>query len=308
LVQCFFIFHSLSLSVGQVQADKVAEEHLRILKSCNQKLVDWRLQESLVDLFFVQQLLSIDLDLNGKNLNLISGYLHLVGLAVKRKAVDGLHNSVVHVSDGDGFVHLVLSSDEGELDVGVEVTAGVLEGHLELLNSASFFNGEGDNVHACCAVVELSHAPDWRVVEVAEKKDFNLLLLLFLKDHLVRHVAEQLLSLGNDVVSESDVDVGDNPCLQLVLGSLDDNDEFLAHFGSDLDGDVLLQLLVQRVFNKPAVEVDLRVSDLLAVLVVEGQLFSIVLSESLVTVEHLCLVQVERNHLVFRSVVGQKQG
>ena len=50
-----------------------------------------------------------------------------------------------------------------------------------------------------------------------------------------------------------DVDEGYNPGLELVLGSLDHDNELLAHLWSNFQGDLLLELLGDGVLYEPAI-------------------------------------------------------
>lgn len=176
-------------SVGEVKADEEAEQDLAVLESSNQQLVDRFTEKAWFDLVLVQELVSIDLDLNGQDLHLVGGNLHLVGLAVEGETIDWLHGSVsLDVSDWDGRIDLVLGADKGKLNISIQVGTHVLEGHLEFLNATCFLNSKRDDLHACCLVEQLSLAPNGWVVQEAKQQDLELLLLFF-EHHLVTLMA-----------------------------------------------------------------------------------------------------------------------
>lgn len=108
------------------------------------------------------------------------------------------------------------------------------------------------------------------------------------------------------IIAHFDVDKGDNFGLQAVLRRLDNNNEFLAHLRPDLQCDLLLQLLGDRVLNEPAVELDLRVLDEGAVLVLERQLVAVVLAENGVTIELLRSRNGHAYDLLLVTYVGEE--
>ena len=72
--------------------------------------------------------------------------------------------------------------------------------------------------------------------------------------------------------------------LQSVFGSFCHNDEFLVHLWSNFQWDLFLKLFGYRIFNKPAIELYLRVLDASSILVFKRELISIVLAENGVTI------------------------
>ena len=70
---------------------------------------------------------------------------------------------------------------------------------------------------------------------------------------------------------------------------------------------MLLQLLRDGVLDEPAVELLLGVPDLGAVLVLEGQLVSVVLPENGVALEHVLLRNVHGHDLVLLADVCKQQ-
>lgn len=129
-------------SVDEGDADEEREEQLRVLDSGHQQLVERVLEQSLVHSVFVKEDVGVDLNLHRHYRNLVCGDFHLVRLAVEVQALDGLHHALPLLNSVHG--QLLLSSDEGELKVGVQVVAGVLERQLELLDALVLLDSEGD--------------------------------------------------------------------------------------------------------------------------------------------------------------------
>jgi len=109
------------------------------------------------------------------------------------------------------------------------------------------------------------------------------------------------------VLGELNIDEAYDPRLKLVLGRLDDNDEFLRHLWTDFQGQLLLQLLGNGVLDEPAAELLLRVSDLGAVLVLEGELVSVVLAENSIALKHILLRNIHGHDLVLFADVCKQQ-
>lgn len=110
------------------------------------------------------------------------------------------------------------------------------------------------------------------------------------------------------IVAHLDVNERDDLGLETVLRRLDHNDELLTHLRPDLERDLLLQFLRDGVLNEPAIELNLRVLDERAVIVVERQLVTVVLAEYTVTVEGLLTRNGHGYDLLLITDVRQKQG
>ena len=79
-----------------------------------------------------------------------------------------------------------------------------------------------------------------------------------------------LLGWGRSlIVSHFDINERNNLGLQTIFWCLDHNYELLTHLWSDLEGDLLLEFLGDRILNEPAVELHLRILDERPVLVFE---------------------------------------
>ena len=89
------------------------------------------------------------------------------------------------------------------------------------------------------------------------------------------------------IISHLDIDERNNLCLQTIFRCFYDNNEFLTHLWSNLEGDLLLEFFGDRILYEPAVELDLGIFDERTVLVLERQFFTIVLAENAVTIKLL---------------------
>ena len=76
---------------------------------------------------------------------------------------------------------------------------------------------------------------------------------------------------------------------------------------TDFQSQLLLELLGNGVLDEPAIELLLRVSDLGAVLVLEGQLVSVVLPEDGIAVEHILLGDTHGDDLVLFADICEEQ-
>jgi len=65
--------------------------------------------------------------------------------------------------------------------------------------------------------------------------------------------------------SHFDIDKRYDSGLELVLGSLDNNNEFLAHLWPDLQGDLLLEFFGYGIFNEPTVVFQFRILNSLSI-------------------------------------------
>jgi len=90
-----------------------------------------------------------------------------------------------------------------------------------------------------------------------------------------------------------------DPRLKPVLWGFHYDDEFLRHLRPDLKSDGLLELFGDRVFNEPAVKLNLRIFDSGSILVLERKFFSIVLSKDGIALELLLFGDVHGHNLVF---------
>ena len=158
----------LPLSIYKTNAYKVTEQNLRILKSCHQQFIKWVLQQFLIHFSRVQKHISIDLNLDCQNGNLVRGNFQLVWLAVKTKAVDWLSFLF-----SERAIFLVSGSDESKLNVGIEITTQVLEWQLELLNSLTLLHSKGNQLRIGIFIVQLLHALDPGIVKVAQEQHLN---------------------------------------------------------------------------------------------------------------------------------------
>lgn len=104
-----------------------------------------------------------------------------------------------------------------------------------------------------------------------------------------------------------DVDEGDDLGGQSIFGSLYYYDKFLAHLRSDFERKGLLQLLGNRILDEPAVELDFGILDLRSVLVVEGELISIVLPEYGIAVVGVVFGYTHGDNLVFVTNVAEQE-
>ena len=146
------------------------------------------------------------------------------------------------------------------------------------------------------------HALDARIIQVTKEEDLDLalhikLLYLQIKVFMTRML---LNGLGRAAIlmSKDNVNEAYNPRGNLILWSFDHYDEFLAHLGTNLDGNVLLQFLAHRIFDEPAIKLILRILDVCAIFVAEGQLISIVLSEGSVAIVHFIFGNAHCHNLV----------
>lgn len=89
------------------------------------------------------------------------------------------------------------------------------------------------------------------------------------------------------LVSHFDIDERNNLGLQTIFRGLDHNYELLTHLRSNLESDLLLELLGERILYEPAAELDLGIFDERPVLVLERQFLAIVLAENAVTIKLL---------------------
>ena len=85
------------------------------------------------------------------------------------------------------------------------------------------------------------------------------------------------------------------------------NDEFLTGISSEFHRDILLKLLGVRVLNEPTLVLDLAVTDQRAILVVEGKLVTIVLSEDSVAIESGLTRDVQVDALLFTRQIRQEK-
>ena len=108
-----------------------------------------------------------------------------------------------------------------------------------------------------------------------------------------------LLDRDHVILWQGDLDEGDDSRVELVLGSLHDDDELLLTIGAQLDGQILLELLGSGVFDEPAIVLDLRVLDQAAILVLEWQLLPVVRPKYLIAVEVLVFANRKINGLIF---------
>lgn len=89
------------------------------------------------------------------------------------------------------------------------------------------------------------------------------------------------------LVSHFDIDERNYLCLQTVFRCLNHDYELLTHLRSNLEGDLLLEFLGDRILDEPAVELNLGILNERSVLVFERQFFTIVLAENAVTIKLL---------------------
>lgn len=95
--------------------------------------------------------------------------------------------------------------------------------------------------------------------------------------------------------------------MQTILGGLDHDNEFLAHLRTNFEGDLLLELFGNGVFDEPAVEFDFRVLDERAILVLERQLVPVVLAEYLIAIKLLEARYLHVDDLLLIADVGQQK-
>jgi len=95
--------------------------------------------------------------------------------------------------------------------------------------------------------------------------------------------------------------------LKAVLRSFDHDDELLTHLGADLQRDLLLQFFSDWVLNEPAIELNLRVLDERAVMVLKRQLVTVVLAENRITIEVLMTRNGHGYDLLLITDICQKQ-
>jgi len=233
---------------------------------------------------------------------LISGNFQLIWLAIEAQAVDWLEVLLLSI-------FLVSCSDEGKLNVRVQVGAQVLERELELLDALSLLHGERNELGACIFIVELLHALNARVVEVTQEEHLKL-ARHWLESSVQRRVRDVLLDglrARVGIVSHLDVDERNYSGLETVLWSFHYDDKFLLHLWTDFDGKTFLQLLRNWILNKPTIELDLRILDESSILVREGKLIPIVLSENGITSIALVLRYVHSHDLIFFADIAEQK-
>ena len=89
----------------------------------------------MIHLVLIQQKVSVHFHLHRQNRKLVCGNFQLIWLAVEAKTVDGLQLLLFRI-------FLVGGPDKSKLDVGIQVSAEILEWKLELLNALSLLNRE----------------------------------------------------------------------------------------------------------------------------------------------------------------------
>ena len=109
------------------------------------------------------------------------------------------------------------------------------------------------------------------------------------------------------VLGELNINEAHDPRLELVLWRLDNDDEFLRHLWAYFQGQLLLELLGHGVLNEPAIELLLGVSNLGAVLVLEGELVSVILTENSVALKHILLGNIHGHDLVLFADICKQQ-
>ena len=207
-----------------------------------------------------------------------------------------------------------LRPNESKLHVSLDIRAQILERELELLDSLSLLDSQLDDLSIGSGVEQLLDAFNLRVVEEAKEKHLHLSLGLNLIDgHFITFSSEKVLfslshGLNDLVLSQAYIDEGDYSLDKSILGCLNYNYEFLAHERTDLESDLLLQLLGQRVFNEPAVKLNFGVLDLAAILILKWELVSVVLSEDIVAVILIGSRDSHGDDLVLITYIAKKKG
>lgn len=221
----------------------------------------------------------------------------MVWLAVEAEAVYWL----------DLLFFLVRGANEGKLDVRVKIGRQVLEWQLELLDALSLFYSEAHKLRPGGLVVQLLHALDSGVIQEAKEEHLQLARdrLCQSLHGLVRDVFLHLCA--SIIVSHLDVDEADNPSLESILWSFDNNYELLLHLWPNFYRDCFLKLLGDRILNEPAIELNFGIFDKSAILVREWKLLTVVLAEDGVTVERLLARDVHSHNLVFLADVAQQK-
>ena len=116
---------------------------------------------------FIKEHISVDFDLDVHYRYLISRNLYLVWLTEEAESF----NWIFQVA----FSVLLLSFDESELNISIEITTLVLEWDLKLLDSICFLDSERDYLLICLFVCKLSHALDEWVIEVSDEENIKFL-------------------------------------------------------------------------------------------------------------------------------------
>lgn len=112
---------------------------------------------------------------------------------------------------------------------------------------------------------------------------------------------------GHNLVGERDVDEADDARLKSILRRLCDDDELLVALRRQCDNESFLQFLTRRVFDVPAVMLELTVLDEAAVLVGEGQLVTVVRAKDFVTVEVRRARDRQLDGLILAAQVAEEQ-
>ena len=160
----------------------------------------------MVDFLAIGEHVGVDFHLNSQNGYLVCADLQLVWLTVETERVDGVHEALFRAGP--------LSSDESELDVGIQVGAQILEGQFESLDTLSFLHGQGHHLCVGGLVEKLLHALDLGVVEVAKQEDVHLGALF--DGEGLRLVVDQFLNASFSRLGR----------LAVVLGELDVNEAY----------------------------------------------------------------------------------
>jgi hypothetical protein len=157
-------------------------------------------------------------------------------LAVEGEAVDWFDHSFWRFQLHESISCICsLSSNESKLDIRVKVRADVFERQFEFLDTGSLLDSERDQFRVRSLVEKLLDAFDLWVVQVAKEKHINFLANFgFFLNNSCRIVVQVFFKAFYVVASKLrfghfNVHKRYNSRLQLIFGSFNNNNEFLAH-------------------------------------------------------------------------------